>query len=82
MKTVSGKMMKLLKLIAAEPYRGVMNSSDTGRPHPLDPYVDDRGRNTDTTGAPWRGEGAGYMDGRFTHWMPLPAAPGVAGEEG
>lgn len=43
---VTGKMRALLDLIAGE--RGVVDSSDYGHPSPLDPYVDDRGRGTDT----------------------------------
>lgn len=41
-------MRRLLELIAAEPFYGTIDSSDTGRPHPLDPWVDDLGRETDT----------------------------------
>lgn len=43
-------MRGLLDLIASEPYRGVIDSSDTARPHPLDPWVDDLKdrRDTDT----------------------------------
>lgn len=41
-------MRRLLVLIASDPFRGRIDSSDTGRPHPLDPWIDDNGRETDT----------------------------------
>lgn len=48
--TAGVKVMQLLRLIASEPFNGTINSSETGRPHPLDPYCDDLPdrRDTDT----------------------------------
>jgi hypothetical protein len=44
---MSEHMRALLALIAGEPYRGTIDSSDFDRPHPLDPWTDDL-RPTDT----------------------------------
>jgi len=47
-KAEGDKVIALLNLVAGEPHRGVIDSSDGWSPSPLDPYCDDRGADTDT----------------------------------